>query len=122
MDAAVPPMSGGAPGLGSSASSPPFLDGVEPAGSMTDWTPDVQNGFCYAIASGEYSDYSIHCVFEKLPDALAYLRQLRGKDSDAVFRGGWRHGVWEYERSSYQARVEPFQFWRTPITTNKTAR
>lgn len=30
----------------------------------------------YAVSSGSYSDYSVHCIFESRADAIAYARAL----------------------------------------------
>lgn len=29
---------------------------------------------CFVVTEGDYSDYTVHCVFEREQDALAYVR------------------------------------------------
>lgn len=40
----------------------------------------MTNSSVYAISSGEYSSYSVHCCFEREEDALMYARTYNAND------------------------------------------
>jgi hypothetical protein len=64
-------------------------------------------GLVYAVTSGEYSSYGVHCVFERSDDALAYCA---GNGCKMVAAGD---GEWEEKGVEFDGwRVEAFQFWR----------
>ena len=64
----------------------------------------------YAVASGEYSDYSVWCLFERQEDAEAYLR-ARGltRYEDERYGPYWR----DAGKGPFYDRffVEPFDFY-----------
>jgi hypothetical protein len=92
--------------------------------SQTGGDPNV-----YALTSGEYSDYTVHCVFERAEDAVAYALaafgiELRQSDIEGE-TGIW----WEVKKGSRPRypgdrypwaktggwRIETYQFWTSGV-------
>ena len=71
----------------------------------------------FALVSGEYSDYTVHCIFERTEDALSYLAAM-GVTMEVVPvnelcpGGDLFREVGDSFVHDYGWRVEPFQFWR----------
>jgi hypothetical protein len=63
----------------------------------------------YAVSSGSYSDYSVHCIFERSADAVAYLAaQGVEMEPDNDESGGYS----EKRTDSWNGYwIEPFQMW-----------
>lgn len=52
----------------------------------------------YAVTTGDYSSYQIHCLFETETDAIAYVEAVRAK-------------ILETKTYVEEYRTEPFQLW-----------
>lgn len=64
----------------------------------------------YAVVSGSYSDYSVHCIFSTEELANEYKNLL----DEALFRRRLNHGSWSIasaQRAYKEHEVEKFQFF-----------
>ncbi len=80
--------------------------------------------FVYAVSTGDYSDYSVHCVFEKEEDAISYVKTLNRANMDNLRKMYERNPNhvnpdlytknpdWE---TTFVYRIEPFQYWRAGV-------
>lgn len=56
----------------------------------------------YAVSSGDYSDYSVHCLFETKELAQAYIDAYSAAERVVSENGGYAHD---------DMRIETFQLW-----------
>ncbi len=87
--------------------------------------------FVYAVSSGDYSDYGVHCVFEREEDALRYVRILNRAKMDQLRK--WyasnpnhvnpdhytKDPDWE---TDFEYRIEKFQFWPAGVVPHAEAK
>ncbi len=102
---------------------------------------EAEGGYCFAVTSGEYSDYQVECVFEHAEDAISYVEMRNGNmlrssheksvESDYTPPNAQykcvgpvetcpRCGSYYANLLDYGVRVEAFQFWsagQIPVVT-----
>lgn len=61
----------------------------------------------YAYTTGEYSDYTVHCLFETEALAKGYADALRANEDAAALANGEE----PYGSYRYANEIEPFQLW-----------
>lgn len=68
-------------------------------------------GLVTAVSSGDYSDYTVHCLFEREEDAIAYLDKTAVRETYKFTSGAclaWHEKGKPYGTVFY---LETFQFW-----------
>jgi len=74
----------------------------------------------YAISSGAYSDYSVHCIFETLEDAKDYL--VRSNGAVTLVDNEWvGHKPESKPDNWYHERIEEFQFYPAGVVPHADA-